>query len=244
MSLVLSLFPGIGLLDRAFEEEGFCIVRGPDLLWGGDVRRFHPPAGRFEGVIGGPPCQLFSIMRRLNPKAGERHGNLIPEFERVVAEAASTWFLMENVEGAPLPEVQGYIVRPELVVDVEVGGATSRRRRFSFGTRDGRRLSIGRLALHPQPEPAVLAGGGGRQAPVALGGSGKRKKTARHQRHGPHDGPRAPLSLSLRAQGLPEEFLDDCPLTLEGKRHAIGNGVPQAMGRAVARGVKCAMGTA
>jgi hypothetical protein len=32
--LVLSLFPGIGLLDMAFEEEGFCVVRGPDLLWG------------------------------------------------------------------------------------------------------------------------------------------------------------------------------------------------------------------
>jgi len=54
--LVLSLFPGIGLLDSAFEEVGFCVVRGPDLLWGGDIVRFHPPAGRFDGVIGGPPC--------------------------------------------------------------------------------------------------------------------------------------------------------------------------------------------
>ena len=43
--LVLSLFPGIGLLDLAFEERGFCIERGPDLLWGGDIRRFHPPCG-------------------------------------------------------------------------------------------------------------------------------------------------------------------------------------------------------
>ena len=34
---MLSLFPGIGLLDMAFEEEGFCVVRGPDLLWGGDI---------------------------------------------------------------------------------------------------------------------------------------------------------------------------------------------------------------
>lgn len=33
--LVLSLFPGIGLLDLAFELESFCVVRGPDLLWGG-----------------------------------------------------------------------------------------------------------------------------------------------------------------------------------------------------------------
>jgi len=30
MPLVLSLFPGIGLLDMAFEQEGFCIVRGPE----------------------------------------------------------------------------------------------------------------------------------------------------------------------------------------------------------------------
>jgi hypothetical protein len=36
--LVLSLFSGIGLLDYAFELEGFTVVRGPDLLWGGDVR--------------------------------------------------------------------------------------------------------------------------------------------------------------------------------------------------------------
>jgi site-specific DNA-cytosine methylase len=28
--LVLSLFPGIGLLDMAFEAHGFCVVRGPD----------------------------------------------------------------------------------------------------------------------------------------------------------------------------------------------------------------------
>ena len=39
MSLVLSLFPGIGLLDMAFELEGFCVVRGPDVLWGGDIKR-------------------------------------------------------------------------------------------------------------------------------------------------------------------------------------------------------------
>ena len=28
---VLSIFPGVGILDSAFEAEGFCIVRGPDL---------------------------------------------------------------------------------------------------------------------------------------------------------------------------------------------------------------------
>lgn len=33
-NLILSLFPGVGLLDKGFEEEDFCVVRGPDVLWG------------------------------------------------------------------------------------------------------------------------------------------------------------------------------------------------------------------
>lgn len=48
MALVLSIFPGIGLLDRAFEEEGFCIVRGPDLLWGGGTSVSTPQRGKLE----------------------------------------------------------------------------------------------------------------------------------------------------------------------------------------------------
>ncbi len=174
--LVLSLFPGIGLLDMAFEQEGFCVVRGPDLLWGGDVRAFHPPAGKFEGIIGGPPCQLFSILKRLNPLAGEKQGNLIPEFERVVSEASPAWFVMENVEGAPLPIVDGYDVHAQLIRDAWVGGETTRLRRFSFGSADGQRLYVETLALHNVGAPAALAGGSGRETPVRLGGGGPAEK--------------------------------------------------------------------
>ena len=66
-SLVLSLFPGIDLLGRGFELEGFSIVRGPDLIFGGDVRTFSVPRGRFDGVIGGSPCPDFSRARRAPP---------------------------------------------------------------------------------------------------------------------------------------------------------------------------------
>jgi DNA (cytosine-5)-methyltransferase 1 len=83
--------------------------------------------------------------------------------------------------------------------------------------------------------------GGGRSTPVALGGSGKRKKTIDGRRHGPHTGPRAPLSLLCRTQGLPEDFLSEAPFTKDGKVHAIGNGVPLPMGRAVARAVKAVL---
>jgi len=244
MILVLSLFPGIGLLDYAFELEGFCVVRGPDLLWGGDIRRFNPPNGRFDGVIGGPPCQIFSRMRHLNPRAGKKHGDLIPEFLRCVAQAKPNWFLMENVPEAPVPQIAGYLVTARMVTDVEVGGITSRSRRFSFGTRglDCQRFQVETRALWPYPEPAVLAGGGGRAVPVRLGGTGKRKKTIDGRRHGPHTGPRAPVAVMLHAQGLPENFFEDCPLTIEGQRHGLGNGVPIPMGRAVARAVKKAIG--
>lgn len=238
MSLVLSLFPGIGLLDMAFEEEGFCVVRGPDLLWGGDVRRFSPPAGCFAGVIGGPPCQLFSRMRHINPKAGEKHGNMIPEFERCVAASAPEWALMENVPEAPEPAVAGYVTRPELIRDVWVGGETNRLRRFSFLTRDGRPLRVETLALHrPDPEPAALAGGA-RRVPVAIGGSGKFKASRRVCA-----GDRKTVegfASSKRAQGLPDDF-DLPPFTVAAKVKAVGNGVPLPMGRAVARAVRVAL---
>ncbi len=93
--LVLSLFPGIGLLDRAFEEEGFTVVRGPDLLWGGNIKRFHPPPARFDGVIGGSPCQCFSRLVHIVRHNGyEVAENLVPEFERVMARRSppgSSW---------------------------------------------------------------------------------------------------------------------------------------------------------
>lgn len=143
MTLVLSLFPGIGLLDRAFEAEGFTVVRGPDVLWGGDIREFHPPAGKFDGVVGGPPCQTFSSLARLVRANGHepRFGNLIPEFERCVVEAQPAWFVMENVPQAPVPIVAGYGIHSfELdnsMLDSGDGHGHEQRRvrRFSFGVR-------------------------------------------------------------------------------------------------------------
>lgn len=187
-ALVLSLFPGLGLLDLAFEEAGFCVVRGPDVLWGGDVRRFHPPAGVFDGVIGGPPCQAFSTLANLVRAKGHepRFGNLIPEYERCVHEAAPAWFLMENVPAAPRPAVDGYAVHGFVLCNSWLDGGDGfgqeqeRRRRFTFGVRGDDAVDLRRWikpgALLLPTAPAVLADA--RDTPVALGGSGKRKRTA------------------------------------------------------------------
>lgn len=253
--LVLSLFPGIGLLDMAFEEEGFIVVRGPDALWGGDVRLFlRGIPGRFDGVIGGPPCQAFSrlvhLVRSLYGE-GAVKPNLIPEFERVIAAWRPKWFAMENVPDAPVPQVENYYVTDVLLRHDAVGGRTSRTRRFSFG-RDAllnqivefpAPFGIEELALHPiEVEPTVCATAGGRRVPVAMvqdGNGGLKRKRSKM----PHDTTR-PIGVMCELQGLPADFLDDTPFTLEGKRMMIGNGVPLPMGRAVAKAVKRALGLA
>lgn len=257
MKPVLSLFPGVGLLDRAFEDEGFCIVRGPDLLWGGDIKRFHPPAGAFAGIIGGPPCQKFSSIGRLQAHVNPNWKpiDLIPEFERCIAEARPRWFLMENVPAAPVPAIVGYAHMDELVRDVWVGGETTRFRRFTFGIDEAEprpvRFQVSQLALHIQDaRPAVLAQAS-RWVPVAMGGNGQfkqgitssRRKKEPDRKRGRVYSRRsnAWFREACRYQGLPEDF--DLPgFTISEKIRAIGNGVPYALGRAVAQAVRVSLG--
>lgn len=217
--LVLSLFPGIGLLDMAFEDEGFTVVRGPDLLWGGDIHRFHPPTGRFDGVIGGPPCQGFSELRRfVEWRGGELQENLIPEYERCVAAAAPAWFIMEQVPAAPVPVVPGYIVRDAMLNNRWVGAVQDRERRFSFGTRDGRNLNL---------TADLVALESIDRAPTVCKLSFDRARRRR-------------FPEACRLQGLPDGF-DLPPFTVEAKCQAVFNGVPLPMGRAVARAVRRAL---
>lgn len=249
MSLILSLFPGIGLLDMAFEEEGFCVVRGPDLLWGGDVRRFHPPAGRFDGVIGGPPCQAFSrLVHIVRAKGQTPKPNLIPEYERIVIEAAPRWFLMENVPDAPAPRPEKYDVISRTLSDHWVGGETSRQRVFSFGTLAAwqyARFDIETLALHrTDPERTVVAQSSKEGALAKSQGelrTGISRRLGREAGALPGQKPRRSFEECCRLQGLPTDFLSEAPFTAAGKYLVIGNGVPLAMGRAVAKAVKRAI---
>ena len=47
-----------------------------------------------------------------------------------------------------------------------------------------------------------------------------------------------PMVDVCEAMGLPRDFTDHLPFTMQGKRSIIGNGVPMAMGRAVAQAVR------
>lgn len=234
MDLVLSIFPGIGLLDRAFEEEGFCVVRGPDLLWGGDVKHFHPPAGKFSGVIGGPPCQSHSKWADVNRAIGNTIAeDLLPEYKRVVFAADPDWWLLENVPNIPDVEMYGYVTaRREL--DLRwLGHPQSRLRSFQFGTRSGLELHP-EIAVfeHPELEPACLASEG-KSGQISNSKKNGKQRSIYHRRRD--------FGKFCELQGLPANFLEDSPFAQSEKYRVVGNGVPLPMGRAIARAVKQAL---
>jgi DNA (cytosine-5)-methyltransferase 1 len=135
MQLVLSLFSGIGLLDIGFREAGFCVVSAGDLIFGQDIREFRGISGKFEGIIGGSPCQDFSMARRTPPT-----GNglaMLAEFRRVVVECSPEWWLLENVPQVPNMEIEGYQVQRFNLNATECGSVQNRNRRFQFGTKAG-----------------------------------------------------------------------------------------------------------
>lgn len=217
MNLVLSIFPGIDLLGRGFEAEGFSVARGPDLLWGADVRGFHVPAGRFDGIIGGSPCQDFSHARRSEP-SGEGV-EMLREFCRIVAEGRPEWFLLENVPGVPDVRIEGYSVQRFDLDALECGMRQRRRRHFQFGSRDGRVIVIRRrITNRTESQPTCMA---------TEGGKADRRTWADF----------------CELQGLPRDFeLIGWPR--EFKYRAVGNGVPIPMARAIAAAIRDATATA
>lgn len=264
--LVLSLFPGLGLLDRAFEEEGFTIVRGPDVLWGGDVRRFHPPRHAFAGIIGGPPCQAFSPLANLVRAKGHepRFGNLLPEFARCVEEARPEWFLMENVPQARDAAFQSMhcdhadvgrdygayafeLDHCHLDAGDGLGLEQERKRMFWFGVRGQEAPDLRRWI---RLAALLLPGRAGAVTQTHVDNSPEAKGrvpavTGAHSGAGRPKGGHLVVyqwQEMLRLQGLPPDFLEHAPFTVKGKRKAVANGVPLPLGRALARAIRQAVG--
>ena len=136
-SLILSLFPGIDLLGKAFEEQGACVVQAQDKILGGDIRNFTPPIGRFDGIIGGSPCQDYS---RLNRNPSSYSDEMLSEYIRVVEQAQSEWFLHENVIGVPEFDISGYKTQ-RFTLDLAWFSDFSRLRVFTFGSKKGVKLN-------------------------------------------------------------------------------------------------------
>ena len=246
--LVLSLFPGIDLLGRGFEAAGFCVVRGPDTIWGQSIETFHAPGDVFDGIIAGTPCQSFSVANREH-RARDRHkgDSAIAEFTRVVTEAHPRWWLLENVPTVPDVWIDGYHVQRFDMRASEVGLRQSRLRHFQFGTLDGsvvvRSVGHQRQNGHSSPAPNGDSDSGRRREsldlvnsrvvtlpqgvtlePCCMASEGKRSD-------------RRDWPDFCELQGLPRDF--DLPgWSLSFKYAAVGNGVPPPLAELIARAIQ------
>ena len=243
--MILSVCPGLDLLGMAFEMEGFTVVRGGDPLFGQlGIECFHPPVGVFEGVIGGPPCGPWAKTRNL-AKGKEKQPNLIPEFERVVAEAQPRWFLMENVTGAPIPKVKGYQTQSLVIYAWELGSPQRRPRRFTFGSNPpvlllwphGEKPPRGVLTLTAKKD---LQPGQRKVLPTMPA-----TNTTLRMRCGERVRIRGKTCFTLddylEGFGLPPDW--DAEVCLKvAKFKLLGNSVPLQVGRPLARAIKGALG--
>lgn len=218
--LVLSLFPGVGLLDRAFISQGFCVVQAQDTITGGDIRYFHCVPGRLNGIVAGPPCQGFSVansFRNVSSHPSVRNSrDMLWHTVRIITECQPEWFLIENVPCVPDVRIEGYSVQRIPITDLECGGVQLRSRHIQFGSLNGdiiRPIRVNDLTRNRKKGRPVKS---------------VTTKTDRWT-----DYP----DLCFR-QGL------DVPIPLPGwfrtaKFKAVGNGVPLRMGTILAKAVVC-----
>lgn len=218
--LVLSLFPGVGLLDMAFEDAGFSVCRAPDLIHGGDIRRWRvPPAGRFDGIIAGPPCQGFSVAnsQRSNPdhQSVVNSRSLLQLTVEIIAACEPTWALIENVPTVPDVCIPGYRHQRIAINDWECGGTQLRWRAIQWLSRGGSHLRPRRVN---DRSPSRRKG----RRPEAI----LTKPVSRHMTY-PQQCSRQGLPCAIELPGW----------TREAKFRAVGNGVPLRIGRVLAAAI-------
>lgn len=116
---IISLFSGCGGLDLGFEKAGFNVIWANEFdptihdtyrhnhphteLNTSDIRELSSNGiPDCDGIIGGPPCQSWSLGGKCLGIEDER-GKLVFDYIRIVTEKKPKFFIMENVPGMVTP---------------------------------------------------------------------------------------------------------------------------------------------
>ena len=167
---VIDLFCGAGGLSEGFRQAGYRVLAGNDFFdpAGETFSATHPEArflpgtiqqysaadfldvagleaGQLDVLVGGPPCQGFSVYNHQRGLHDER-SSLYLEYLRIVAGIKPNWIVLENVTGmtsagggaavnAILNGLRklGYEVEPQILRTEEYGVPQERRRIVFIG---------------------------------------------------------------------------------------------------------------
>ena len=141
--VIIDLFAGCGGLSTGYELAGFNIplaVEKDD--WASETYRFnHPntkvitgditqitdldsllPKGtKVDGIIGGPPCQGFSLSGNRDKK--DPRNSLFMDFVRFVKHFKPSFFMMENVPGLlSMENANGELVKDIIMKEYDAAG--------------------------------------------------------------------------------------------------------------------------
>ena len=180
---IVSLFCGAGGLDLGFKQAGFDIIWANDFdknstityaqnfgdhVVHGDISKISSDSiPDCDGVIGGPPCQGFSVAGRMNPN--DPRSKLVWEFIRVVKDKKPKFFVMENVPNLVINEkfaslreciIQefeslGYNVAVDILNSKDYGAPQARERAIFIGT--SKKLPIIPEVLYPEKTSQELS---------------------------------------------------------------------------------------
>ena len=120
---VIDLFCGAGGLSEGFRQSGFHVLAGNDFddvagetfshthreaaFLGGPIGKITAPRllkaaglakGELDCLIGGPPCQGFSVYNHQRGMHDERN-HLFKDYLRIVSGLKPSWIVLENVTG-------------------------------------------------------------------------------------------------------------------------------------------------
>lgn len=159
---IVSLFSGCGGMDLGFEKAGFSVIFQNDnnkaaidtlkynfdenFVSHKDIRKIlSEEIPDCDGIIGGPPCQSWSIAGKLRGSNDPR-GQLIFDFIRIISAKRPNFFVMENVSGMLLKRHQeefeniklafenlGYAIYCNVLNACDYGVPQDRKRLFVIG---------------------------------------------------------------------------------------------------------------
>lgn len=145
---VLSLFDGIACGKLALERAGITInkyyaseikptalklinIKQPDIIQLGDVKNIKASdLPKIDLLIGGSPCQDFSVANNERKGLEGEKSSLFYEYLRLLKEVNPTYFLLENVSMAPDQEaiITNLLgVHPIVIDSLRVTGAHRKR---------------------------------------------------------------------------------------------------------------------